>query len=83
MTTEDDLDAKVAKLFDDLTKNPTDGSAKKRLISDEETLDQMEREEAARHASTYSLPNQNREPRSTEMSSAQTAQVQGDSQKKS
>ena len=46
MTTE--LDAKIAKLFDELTENVRDGKAKKRLISDEETIAQMEREEAAR-----------------------------------
>ena len=35
MTTEDELDAKVGKLFDELTENVRDG--KKRLISDEDT----------------------------------------------
>jgi hypothetical protein len=48
MKTEDELDAKVAKLFDELTKNSPDGKVKKRLISDQETIAQMEREEAAR-----------------------------------
>jgi hypothetical protein len=46
MKTEDELDAEVAKLFD--VENAPDGKVKKRLISDEETVAQMEREEAAR-----------------------------------
>jgi hypothetical protein len=48
MKTEDELDAEVAKLFEELTKNAPDGKVTKRLITDEETIAQMEREEAAR-----------------------------------
>ena len=48
MKTEDELDAQIAKLFDLDTESAPDTKAKKRLISDEETIAQMEREEAAR-----------------------------------
>lgn len=48
MKTEDELDAEIAKLFDEVTENAPDGKMKKRLISDEETIAQMKREEAAR-----------------------------------
>jgi hypothetical protein len=48
MKTEDELDADIAKLFDVATENAPDGNLKKRLISDEETIAKMEREEAAR-----------------------------------
>ena len=39
---------KIAKLFDDVTENAPDGKLKKHLISDEETIAEMEREEDAR-----------------------------------
>ena len=42
------MDAEIAKLFDEVTENAPDGKVKKRLITDEETIAQMEREEAAR-----------------------------------
>jgi hypothetical protein len=48
MKTEDELDAEIAKLLDELTENAPDGKVKKRPITDEETIAQMEREEAAR-----------------------------------
>ena len=48
MKTEDELDAQIAKLFDLDTENAPDAKVKKRLISDEETIAQMEREEEAR-----------------------------------
>jgi hypothetical protein len=48
MKTEDELDAQGAKLFDLDTENAPDTKVKKRLISDEETIAQMEREEQAR-----------------------------------
>ena len=46
MKTEDDLDKDIARMFDEVAENAPDG--KKRLITDEETIAQMEREEAAR-----------------------------------
>ena len=46
MTKEDELDAEIAKLFD--VENAPRGKAKKRLITDEETIAQMDREEDAR-----------------------------------
>jgi hypothetical protein len=48
MTKEDELDAEIARLFNEVTENAPDGKVKKRLITDEETIAQMEREEAAR-----------------------------------
>lgn len=48
MKTEDELDAEIAKLFDQVPENAQDSTLKKRLISDEQTIAQMEREEAAR-----------------------------------
>lgn len=48
MTTEDDLDAKVAKIFDEVTTTKVEMVNGKPRISDQATLDQMEREEAAR-----------------------------------
>lgn len=48
MKIEDELDAQGAKLFDLDTENAPDTKVKKRLISDEETIAQMEREEQAR-----------------------------------
>lgn len=49
MTTEDELDAKIAKLFDEVTTTKVEVVNDKPRISDQATLDQMEREEAARH----------------------------------
>ncbi len=46
MKTEDELDAEIAKVFH--VENAPDGKSEKRLISDEETVAQMERDEAAR-----------------------------------
>jgi hypothetical protein len=48
MKTEDELDAQIAKLFDLDAEKAPDTKVKKRLISDEETIAQMEREEQAR-----------------------------------
>ena len=48
MKTEDELDAQIAKLFDLDTENAPDTKVKKRMISDEKTIAQMEREEQAR-----------------------------------
>lgn len=48
MTTEDELDAKIAKLFDEVTTTKVDMANGKPRISDQATLDQMEREEEAR-----------------------------------
>ena len=48
MKTEDELDAQIAKLFDVDSENAPDTKVKKRLISDQETIAKMEREEEAR-----------------------------------
>ena len=48
MKTEDELDAKIAKLFDEVTTTKVEMVNGKPRISDQATLDQMEREEAAR-----------------------------------
>jgi len=48
MKTEDKLDADIARPFNEVAVKAPDGKVKKRLISNEETLEQMEREEAAR-----------------------------------
>ena len=48
MKSEDELDAQIANLIDLDTENEPDAKVKKRLISDEETIAQMEREEEAR-----------------------------------
>lgn len=48
MKTEDDLDKDVAKLFDEVTTSKVETVNGKPRISDQVTLDQMEREEAAR-----------------------------------
>jgi hypothetical protein len=48
MKTEDELDAEVAKLFDEVTTTKVEMVNGKPRISDQATLDQMEREEAAR-----------------------------------
>ena len=42
MKTEDELDAEIAKLFDEVTENAPGGTVKKRLISDEETIAEMD-----------------------------------------
>lgn len=49
MKTEDELDAKIANLFDEVTTTKVEMVNGKPRISDQATLDQMEREEAARH----------------------------------
>lgn len=49
MTTEDKLDEKIAKLFDEVTTTKVEVVNGKPRISDQATLDQMEREEAACH----------------------------------
>lgn len=48
MTTEDELDAKIAKLFDEVTTTKAEIVNGKPRISDQATLDQMERDEDAR-----------------------------------
>jgi len=48
MKTEDKLDAEIAKLFDEVTTTKVEMVNDKPRISDQATLDQMEREEAAR-----------------------------------
>jgi len=48
MKTEDELDAEVAQLFDEVTTTKVEMVNGKPRISDQATLDQMEREEAAR-----------------------------------
>ena len=48
MKTEDELDAEIAKLFDEVTTTKVEMVNGKPRISDQATLDQMEREEAAR-----------------------------------
>jgi len=48
MKTEDELDAEIAKLFDEVTTTRVEMVNGKPRISDQATLDQMEREEAAR-----------------------------------
>lgn len=48
MKTEDELDAEIAKLFDEVTTTQVEMVNGKPRISDQATLDQMEREEAAR-----------------------------------
>jgi hypothetical protein len=48
MKTEDELDAEIAKLFDEGTTTKVEAVNCKPRISDEATLDQMAREEAAR-----------------------------------
>ena len=48
MKTEDELDAEVAKLFDEVMTTKVELVNGKPRISDQATLDQMEREEAAR-----------------------------------
>ena len=48
MKTEDELDAEVAKLFDEVKTAKVEMVNGKPRISDQATLDQMEREEAAR-----------------------------------
>ncbi len=48
MKTEDELDAEIAKLFDEGTTTKVEMVNSKPPISDQATLDQMEREEAAR-----------------------------------
>jgi len=46
--TEDELDEEIAKLFDEVTTTKVEMVNGKPRISDQATLDQMEREEAAR-----------------------------------
>lgn len=48
MKTEGELDAEIAKLFDEVTTTKVEMVNGKPRISDQATLDQMEREEAAR-----------------------------------
>lgn len=48
MTKDDELDAEIAKLFDEVTTTKVEMVNGKPRISDQATLDQMEREEAAR-----------------------------------
>ena len=48
MKTEDELDAEIARLFDEATTTKVEMVNGKPRISDQATLDQMEREEAAR-----------------------------------
>ena len=48
MKTEDELDAEIAKLFDEVTTTKVEIVNGKSRISDEATLAQMEREEEAR-----------------------------------
>ena len=48
MTKEDELDARIAKLFDEGTTTKVEMVNGKPRISDQATLDQMEREETAR-----------------------------------
>ena len=48
MTKGDELDAEIAKLFDEATTTKVEMVNGKPRISDQATLDQMEREEAAR-----------------------------------
>jgi hypothetical protein len=48
MKAEDELDAEIAKLFDEVTTTKVEMVNGKPRISDQATLDQMEREEAAR-----------------------------------
>lgn len=48
MTKEDELDAEIARLFDEATTTKVEMVNGKPRISDQATLDQMEREEAAR-----------------------------------
>jgi len=48
MTKEDELDAEIGKLFDEVTTSKIETVNGKPRISDQATLDQMEREEAAR-----------------------------------
>ena len=48
MTKEDELDAEIVKLFDEVTTTKIEMVNGKPRISDQATLDQMEREEAAR-----------------------------------
>ena len=48
MKTEDELDAEIAKLFDEVKTTKVEMVNGKPRISDQATLDQMEREEAAR-----------------------------------
>ncbi len=48
MTKEDELDAEIAELFDEVTTTKVEMVNGKPRVSDQATLDQMEREEAAR-----------------------------------
>ena len=48
MKTEDELDAEIATLFDEVTTTKVEMVNGKPRISDQATLDQIEREEAAR-----------------------------------
>jgi len=48
MKTEDELEAEIAKLFDEVTTTKVETVNGKRHISDDETIAQMEREEDAR-----------------------------------
>ena len=48
MKTEDELDAEIAKPFDEVTTTRVEMTNGKPYISDQAKLDQMEREEAAR-----------------------------------
>jgi hypothetical protein len=48
MKTEDELDEEIAKVFDEVTTRKVEMVNGKPRISDQATLDQMEREEAAR-----------------------------------
>ena len=48
MTEEDELEAEIGKLFDEVTTTKVEMVNGKPRISDQATLDQMEREEAAR-----------------------------------
>ena len=48
MTKEDALDAEIAELFDEVTTTKVEMVNGKPRVSDQATLDQMEREEAAR-----------------------------------
>ena len=48
MKTEDELDAEIAKMFDEVTTTKVETVNGKPRVSDQATLDQMEREETAR-----------------------------------
>ena len=48
MKTEDELDAEIAKIFDEVTTTKVEMVNGKPRISDEATIAQMEREEQAR-----------------------------------